>query len=217
MKKWFISAALATALLIQPFQAFANIGDQTLKPNMTHTDVRQLQNLLKVKGYYPYTSTYSTFYGASTTNAVKKFQSARHLPTDGVSGRSTYNALGVYNVNIPQLISYAKKQMGIPYRWGGMTRSGFDCSGFIYYVYQNSQGITMPRTAAELYSRVGLKTSTPSVGDLVFFSTYKRGASHVGIYIGGNQFIHASSSKGISIASLSNTYWKPKYLGSKTL
>jgi peptidoglycan DL-endopeptidase LytE len=218
MRKWITTTILATSLLIMtsPFQASANIGDTTLKPGVTHSEVSQLQNLLKIKGQLS-TSTYNTYYGPATTAAVKKFQRTKRLSSTGVSDRSTYNALGVYKVNNTSLINYAKKFKGVPYKWGGMSPKGFDCSGFIGYVFQNSQKINLPRTAAQLYSNIGLKTSKPNVGDLVFFSTYKSGASHVGIYVGSNQFIHASSSKGVSIASLSNSYWKPRYLGSKTL
>ncbi|RFU66831.1 NlpC/P60 family protein [Bacillus sp. V59.32b] len=218
MKKWFTSTIIATVLviLIAPFQASANVGDTTLKPGMKHAEVRQLQNLLKVKGYLK-TNSYTTHYNTSTTNAVKKFQSSKKLKATGIADRATYNKLGVYNVNNTSLINYAKKQIGVKYKWGGTTRAGFDCSGFILYVFKNSQKITLPRTAAQMYSNVGLKTSKPAVGDLVFFTTYKKGASHVGIFIGNNQFISASSSKGVSIASMSNSYWKPRYLGAKTL
>ncbi|PLT35778.1 C40 family peptidase [Bacillus sp. V5-8f] len=217
MRKWIASTVVAAALLISPFQASANIGDQTLKPSMNHPDVRQLQNLLKVKGYYPVSGSYTTVYHTATTASVKKFQSAKKLKADGISGRTTFNALGVYKINNSTLISTAKKYMGTRYVWGGMSPSGFDCSGYINYVFRASQGITLPRTAADLYAKVGLKVSKPSVGDLVFFTTYKAGASHVGIYIGNGQFIHASSVKGVTVSSLSSPYYKARYLGAKTL
>ncbi|MFJ7857510.1 NlpC/P60 family protein [Peribacillus sp. NPDC097206] len=219
MKKWIASAAVASALMLTPLQAFANIGDQTLRPGMTHSDVKQLQTLLKTKGYFTYTGSSTTYYGTYSTTAVKNFQKAKGLTADGIAGRNTFNALGVYNINNTSMINYAKTLIGSPYKWAGTTPAGFDCSGFIYYVFQKSQGITLPRTTSQLYGNTGLKVSTPSKGDLVFFDTSsgKTGVSHAGIYIGNNQFIHASSSKGITITDMNNSYWAPKYLGAKTL
>ncbi|MEH7336408.1 LysM peptidoglycan-binding domain-containing protein [Neobacillus drentensis] len=107
----------------------------------------------------------------------------------------------------------AKKYIGTPYLWGGNTPAGFDCSGFTSYVL-NKVGITIPRTAATQWS--GLKViSTPNPGDLVFFETYAPGPTHVGIYLGDNKFIQAGS-HGVAIADMTNTYWKPKYLGART-
>jgi peptidoglycan endopeptidase LytE len=221
MKKWITTTtaavALASSILFSPFQASANIGDQTLRPTMSHNDVKQLQMLLKEKGYFTYTGAFTNYYGIHTTDAVKRFQKAKGLTADGVAGRKTFNALGVYYVNNSSLINYAKKLIGTPYLWGGTSPSGFDCSGFIYYVFKNSQGITLPRTAATLYSNVGLKVSSPSAGDLVFFQTSSSGVSHVGIYIGNGQFISATSSRGVKIDYLNSTYWKPRYVGAKTL
>lgn len=103
----------------------------------------------------------------------------------------------------------------MPYVWGGTSPNGFDCSGFIYYVFKNGGGVTVPRTVATLYQS-GKSTSTPNIGDIVFFDT-TGGPSHAGIYIGNGQFIHAGSSTGVTIASLSNSYWAPRYLGSKSI
>jgi peptidoglycan DL-endopeptidase LytE len=114
---------------------------------------------------------------------------------------------------VQMVMDEAKKYIGIPYLWGGSTPAGFDCSGLTSYVF-NKVGITIPRTAATQWS--GLKTvSSPNPGDLVFFETYAPGPSHVGIYLGNNQFIQAGS-KGVSIADMTNSYWKPRYLGART-
>jgi NlpC/P60 family/S-layer homology domain len=120
------------------------------------------------------------------------------------------------SVNYDQIVPAAKQYIGVPYQWGGTTAKGFDCSGFIRHVYQ-SIGIDMPRTTADMY-RMGKRVdkSDLRVGDLVFFNTSGKGASHAGIYIGNNQFIHSSSSKGVTISSLNDPYyWSKKYIGAK--
>ncbi|WNS78485.1 C40 family peptidase [Domibacillus sp. DTU_2020_1001157_1_SI_ALB_TIR_016] len=114
-------------------------------------------------------------------------------------------------------ISEGKKVLGTPYKWGGTTTKGFDCSGFIGYAFKKA-GKTLPRTTAEIYKKgKAVSKSNLQKGDLVYFQTYKKGPSHMGIYLGNNEFIHASSSKGVSITTLSNSYWKKRYIGAKRL
>ncbi|MGO4890247.1 S-layer homology domain-containing protein [Anaerobacillus sp. MEB173] len=114
------------------------------------------------------------------------------------------------------LVASARAQLGVPYLWGGTTTSGFDCSGFLRYIYREN-GITLPRTASEQF-QVGTSVtkSDLQVGDLVFFETYKPGPSHSGMYIGNNQFISAKSSRGVAIASINDPYyWGSRYIGAK--
>lgn len=114
------------------------------------------------------------------------------------------------------VVNIAEDQLGVPYRFGGTTPSGFDCSGFVRYVY-NKVDVDLPRTSGEQY-KVGEKVSKQDLeaGDLVFFAnTYKPGISHAGIYIGDNKFISATSSEGIAIDSLSDSYWGPKFVAGK--
>jgi peptidoglycan DL-endopeptidase CwlO len=117
------------------------------------------------------------------------------------------------------IISTAKSLIGVPYQWGGSSPSGFDCSGFIYYVFSKA-GIELPRMSSDQYlSGQAVSKANLQPGDLVFFEkTYnKSGITHSGVYIGNNQFISATSSRGIKIDSLSSSYWGPKYVGAKRI
>ena len=116
--------------------------------------------------------------------------------------------------DVTKLINIAKSFIGIPYVWGGSSPNGFDCSGFIYYVY-NQAGYPIGRYNSEGYYNRSYYISDPQPGDLVFFAnTFKTGISHLGIYLGNNQFISAESS-GVKIASLDNPYWKKHFDGFK--
>ena len=115
-----------------------------------------------------------------------------------------------------RLIATAKKYMGTPYRFGGTTPKGFDCSGFVQFVFHR-HGFAIPRAADEQYY-LGKKIKNRQElepGDLVFFTTYEKGASHCGIYLGKNQFIHVSSRRGVRVDSLDDEYWKPRWYGGK--
>ncbi|AXI11208.1 peptidoglycan endopeptidase [Oceanobacillus zhaokaii] len=112
--------------------------------------------------------------------------------------------------NVDKLISTAKSMNGVKYVWGGSSPSGFDCSGFIYYAYKQA-GMNISRTSAAGFFDRSYYVNSPQPGDLVFFSgTYKAGISHMGIYLGGGQFIHAGSD-GVEITSVSNSYWKKHF------
>lgn len=116
---------------------------------------------------------------------------------------------------VESLISEGKKYMGVPYVWGGTSPSGFDCSGFLHYVYLQN-GVSIPRTVETIWA-AGKSVSAPSRGDMVFFTTYKAGPSHAGIYLGDGKFLHSSSSTGVTISDMNNSYWSPRYLGAKRL
>ncbi|WP_427110033.1 C40 family peptidase [Lysinibacillus xylanilyticus] len=111
------------------------------------------------------------------------------------------------------LVQIAKRQLGVKYTFGGSKPStGFDCSGYITYVFNNA-GISTARKSAAGFYNTAKKVKSPQVGDLVFFSnTYKAGISHVGIYLGNNQMISASDS-GVSIANINSSYWKKHFTG----
>ncbi|WP_054859388.1 NlpC/P60 family protein [Gracilibacillus sp. JCM 18860] len=114
-----------------------------------------------------------------------------------------------------QIIQTAKQYQGTPYIWGGVTPNGFDCSGYIQYVY-NQYDISLPRTVHEIWNAT-MQVQKPSIGDLVFFETYKPGPSHAGIYLGDGKFIHAGASRGVEISTLDQEYWSKRYLGAKRI
>lgn len=117
---------------------------------------------------------------------------------------------------VKDVIGTAKKYMGVPYVFGGTTPRGFDCSGFLQFVFAK-QGLHIPRLADDQYKLgVSVRNAKALVpGDLVFFTTYTAGPSHCGIYLGKGDFIHTSSSKGVRVDNLSNDYWKPRFIGGK--
>jgi cell wall-associated NlpC family hydrolase len=110
----------------------------------------------------------------------------------------------------------ALRFLGTPYVFGGTTPSGFDCSAYVQHVFA-MVGIALPRTADAQYDFGQPAVGGPRPGDLVFFQTYTEGPSHVGIYLGKGQFVHASSSRGVTVSNLSESYWAARYLGAKRL
>ena len=108
----------------------------------------------------------------------------------------------------------AMRFLGVPYSFGGTSAYGFDCSGYVQHVYA-MMGRHLPRTADSQYFAGKSFKGRPVAGDLVFFHTYAAGVSHVGISLGGDKFVHASSSHGVTVSSLHDSYWAPRYLGAK--
>ena len=190
------------------------VGDQG-------SDVAEIQGQLASLGY---DVAADGDFGPATAEAVKAFQISRGLDADGLVGPSTYSAL--LGKSMPEvsrgssalgrrIVASSMQYLGVPYVFGGTTPNGFDCSGYVRYVFANA-GIYLPRTADAQYE-CGYPVSTAELvpGDLVFFSTYEAGASHVGIYLGDGNFINASSSRGVSIASLYSSYWGSCYTGAR--
>ena len=114
--------------------------------------------------------------------------------------------------------SYAESLLGTPYRYGGSSPdTGFDCSGFVDHVYRHSLGIKLPHSSHKI-SRFGRFVSMQELrtGDLVFFDTQHSKYSHVGIYLGGDRFIHAPSSGGrVRTENIRDRYWKTRYDGAR--
>jgi cell wall-associated NlpC family hydrolase len=105
---------------------------------------------------------------------------------------------------------------GVPYRAGGTTRNGFDCSGFTRYVF-GKHGIDLPRSVSEqVHEGKAVRRRDIAAGDLLFFKTEGRTANHVAISIDGEQFVHAPSSKGVvRVESLDTTYWSSRFVGAR--
>ena len=210
-------AAVTALVAMMPAVAYSNafqVGDQG-------TEVAEIQGQLASMGY---DVSADGDFGPATQEAVKAFQRSRGLAADGLVGEATYSAL--MGRQIPQvsrssnyiarrIVSQSMAYIGVPYVFGGTTPSGFDCSGYVKYVFANA-GISLPRTADAQYD-VGTPISTSELraGDLVFFSTYEYGPSHVGIYLEDGKFINASSSRGVAIDSLYSRYWGSCYIGAR--
>ncbi|CDF58131.1 C40 family peptidase [Thermobrachium celere] len=192
MNKKLISLSLALALT---FTSFPIINVQAAKKS-----TRQSRKITSTRRI------------TKTRKTVKK-NLKRSASRGRIYSRGSGSVLAEGNVS--ELINIALSLQGIRYRYGGTTLNGFDCSGFTQYVYRQI-GVNIPRTASE-QAQVGLAVSKESLrpGDLVFFETVRAGISHVGIYIGNGQFIHASSGSSykVKISDLNSSYYKPRYRG----
>ncbi|MGY2297167.1 C40 family peptidase [Pseudomonas yamanorum] len=142
--------------------------------------------------------------------------------------KSSGSALRTHKVDLGQLkpadriVDRAHELIGTRYKWGGNNaRDGFDCSGLMVYLFRSEAKITLPRTAASMFSGKGKNVARHQLkrGDAVFFKTAgQRSINHVGVYIGNGRFIHAPrSGKTTRIDSLNNTYWNKHYVSARRL
>ena len=135
----------------------------------------------------------------------------RPFPTPGTTNTQRGDRPDYYAV-----VGTALSLRGIPYRDGGASPGGFDCSGFTQYVFAQ-HGIRLPRGVREQF-RIGRSIGSKDLaaGDLIFFTTTDPGASHVGIAVGGDEFVHAPSSAGVvRVERLSSSYWSARFVGAR--
>lgn len=198
-----------------------------LKEGSSGEAVKALQLKLKELGYFSGTGT--GYYGVVTRTAVIAFQKANGLNADGISGPSTHNKMFSGSVSASQpksspssavaaIADIAAAQMGKTYVLGGNGPDTFDCSGLAYYAMTNA-GFSVPRYSASAYSEMSswdkvTNTASLQKGDLVFFrSDTSSYISHMGIYTGGGQFVHASSGQGkVMVSALDNSYWARNFV-----
>ncbi len=152
---------------------------------------------------------------SGTTKSSRGSSSSSSSSTSSAAkGSGSYAGSG----STSAVVELALQYKGSAYVWGGESPSGFDCSGFVKYIYATAAGISLPHSATS-QAKYGVAVSKDELqpGDLVFFETYTAGISHVGIYIGSNQFIHAANSRtGVVISSLGSSGYQ-KYKGAVRL
>ncbi len=194
----------------EPEKSVYQVGDRGWK-------VKQAQQYLLKLGFDPDET--DGLFTKSTRKALRKFQKKYNLKETGNLDNATYEELKWQaeakeyggNVASTKILKTAAQYKGVPYVFGGTTPKGFDCSGYVQYVFAKN-GIRLTRTA-DTQAREGKFVSKKNLvpGDLVFFTTYEPGASHVGIYAGNNLFWNATSSRGIMLSNLTDSYWGPRY------
>ena len=147
---------------------------------------------------------YKVSYGSSTGYVMAQYcEPVHYADYEGTYATSTL---------VEDIIAFSYTYLGTPYRYGGTSYSGIDCSGFTMKVFAQF-GISLPHGASDQYALcTPVTTAERAPGDLVFFNTSGRGIGHVGIYLGGGQFIHASTSRGVIISSLYESYYARTYL-----
>jgi len=161
-----------------------------------------------------------SFYSAPSWAAGAAIDSSNTQNTINKSGNQPENPTSNWANTAQEILMDALSLTGTQYKFGGKSpETGFDCSGFVRYVFQQAASMTLPHSARAI-SQLGQSVAIDDLqpGDLVFFNTLKSAFSHVGIYMGNNRFIHApSSGGGIHIVDMSDSYWAKRFNGARRL
>lgn len=216
-------AVAEPATAAAPAAASAELQQRTVR--LTAAQTKSVQRRVKVKA--------DGVLGAGTRRAIRRYQAKKQLKTTGRPNVETLRALGLKladkleakliaqaqrapgDAGRPAAIEAAREAIGTPYRSGGNTTAGFDCSGLTVWAMKRA-GVTLPRTSFQQY-REGEAVARDEIqaGDLVFFNTAGPGASHVGIATGPTKVISATSSRGVIEHRFDAGYWDDHYVGAR--
>ena len=148
------------------------------------------------------------------SSAPEKPAATSHASSDTKASTKTYKRSPPVKYSTGhQIVSIAESLIGTPYKYGGASPKGFDCSGLVYYTHRQLD-ITVPRTTKQqVHHRPAKNLASAKPGDILFFRIYGDRVSHVGIYAGNDQFIHApKSGKYVSYASINEPYWRKRLI-----
>ena len=196
------------------------------KGRVTYSDgwrMKVAQQKLHRLGYLSETATGKLT--SATQKALERFQKEQRLSVTGKLDDKTYRKLewevfsrdGIKNLSGAAVVKEAAKYKGVRYVFGGTTPKGFDCSGYVQYVFKQLHAKVSRTADTQALEGVFVTQRQLKPGDLVFFSTYEPGASHCGIYAGNGRFWNATSSKGVMLCGLQEDYWRKRYYGARRL
>ena len=212
---------VALVLLIMTLPETVLAASVPLKVGDKGWKVKVAQQKLNVVGI---TTEITGSFSKDTEKALKDFQHKHKLKVTGLLDDATYQEVinaafekeGIRGISGREIITTAARYSGVPYKFGGTTPKAFDCSGYVQYVFAQHKA-KLPRLAdAQCLEGIFVLKKDLREGDLVFFTTYEPGASHVGIYAGKDKFWNASS-HGVMLSSLKEKYWSEHYYGARRI